>query len=501
MPPESGDNDHQVEPLKVFISYTHDSPEHSRRVLELSNCLREEGFDCDIDQYHANQNWPAWMERNIEHADFVLVICTPTYLRRWHNEEQPGVGLGAQWESLLTRQHLYFSGGLNNKFVPVVFQEDHISSIPTPLANVTRVVLLGQAAFERIKNRLLDIAPAEKPPLRTSLAPFTLADGFFTEPRNQTRKQRPIRGRSNPFDHQALGLLPSKERMFSNLFPIIYPPKIQVAKVALKRGTRFPEFLQKVWKELGNTGSPPMDFFIDARVLYRFGVANSDVWDAMARRKVLRPMPEKNSSDWAQSKRMADKNYFIRLLNSNLDQVCAAPSMVHRLSWSREMKCHLFIARPGTRVGTITVRAIKREGTREVYKAIRDKTSSDPDSIQHWKHQAFRHFFVRFGDRWFLNVIPFWAFTRDGRGYPSRWQKSSSANMRKPEKNCAVLGHIMFWASILCKDSDLLRPSEPFRIERPIELELAPSVNDVAWINIAREAEKKELLADMELPL
>jgi len=59
----------------------------------------------------------------------------------------------------------------------------------------------------------------------------------------------------------------------------------------------------------------------------------------------------------------------------------------------------------------------------------------------------------------------------------------------------------MFWASILCKDSDLLRPSEPFRIERPIELELAPSVNDVAWINIAREAEKKELLADMELPL
>ena len=132
MPPESGDNDHQVEPLKVFISYTHDSPEHSRRVLELSDWLRQEGFDCDIDQYHANQNWPAWMERNIEHADFVLVICTPTYLRRWHNEEQPGVGLGAQWESLLTRQHLYFSGGLNNKFVPVVFQEDHISSIPTP---------------------------------------------------------------------------------------------------------------------------------------------------------------------------------------------------------------------------------------------------------------------------------------------------------------------------------------------------------------------------------
>jgi hypothetical protein len=147
------------------------------------------------------------------------------------------------------------------------------------------------------------------------------------------------------------------------------------------------------------------------------------------------------------------------------------------------------------------VKAIKKEGTREVYKAIRDKTSSDPNSIQHWQHQAFRHFFVRFGNRWFLNVIPFWAFTREGKSSPSRWQKSSSANMRKPEKNRAVLGHIMFWASILCRDPDLLRPSEPFRIERPIELELTPSVDDDAWIKIAKETERKELLADMELPL
>jgi|SRR5438093_10797243 len=97
----------------VFISYTHDSPAHSRRVLELSNWLRGEGFDCDIDQYHANQDWPAWMERKIEYSDFVLVICTPIYLRRWRNNERPGVGLGAQWESLLTRQHLYLAPGFN----------------------------------------------------------------------------------------------------------------------------------------------------------------------------------------------------------------------------------------------------------------------------------------------------------------------------------------------------------------------------------------------------
>jgi hypothetical protein len=36
---------------RVFISYTHDSPEHKDRILALSDRLRQEGVDCSIDQY------------------------------------------------------------------------------------------------------------------------------------------------------------------------------------------------------------------------------------------------------------------------------------------------------------------------------------------------------------------------------------------------------------------------------------------------------------------
>jgi hypothetical protein len=57
-----------AEAIKVFVSYTHDSLAHSRRVLDLSNALRLAGFDCDIDQYHANQDWPIWMERSGHHG-------------------------------------------------------------------------------------------------------------------------------------------------------------------------------------------------------------------------------------------------------------------------------------------------------------------------------------------------------------------------------------------------------------------------------------------------
>jgi len=67
-----------TEAPKVFISYTHDSPEHIDRVLSLANRLRVEGVDCQLDQYEQSppEGWPRWMERQIEWADFVLVVCT-----------------------------------------------------------------------------------------------------------------------------------------------------------------------------------------------------------------------------------------------------------------------------------------------------------------------------------------------------------------------------------------------------------------------------------------
>ena len=359
---------------------------------------------------------------------------------------------------------------------------------------------LSWAPTTTLKSRLLNVAPAEKPPLRTSLAPFPVADGFF-DSRIKPEKRRPSRGQGTDFDHRSFGLADSQEAAFANLFPVVYPQQIEVAKVTLRRGTRFDELLRRAWDEVGKTGPLPVDYFIDARVLYRFRSGDDRVWNALKERKALHSLPPKPTSGWAESDRMADKNQFIKLLNRSLDQLCATPCMSQQLKWSREMRCHLFVAKPATLVGKIRVRAITKESTREVYKAIPNKLSAEANAIQHWQHQAFRHYFVRFGRRWFLNVIPFWAFTSDGQTFPSRWQKSSSANMRKPEKNRAVLGHVMFWASILCRDPDMLRPSEPFRLERPVGLELSPSIDDRAWIDIAREAEKQDLVADLELAL
>ena len=41
------------------------------------------------------------MERNLDAPEFVLMICTETYLRRVLDQEEPGKGTGVRWEGKL----------------------------------------------------------------------------------------------------------------------------------------------------------------------------------------------------------------------------------------------------------------------------------------------------------------------------------------------------------------------------------------------------------------
>ena len=118
---------------KVFISYSHDSDEHRDRILELSNRLRGDGIDCWIDQYEPTppEGWPRKMDKGIREADFVLMVCTETYLKRLQLEEEEGKGLGVAWEGSLIYNTLYRDRTLNNKFIPVLFTSEDKSYIPT----------------------------------------------------------------------------------------------------------------------------------------------------------------------------------------------------------------------------------------------------------------------------------------------------------------------------------------------------------------------------------
>lgn len=133
-------------PPRVFISYSHDDEAHRGRVLALANQLRADGIDAWLDRYEQapREGWPRWMERQLREADFVVVVCTQTYRRRFDGLEEPGKGRGVTWEGLLATQLLYEEGTLNRKLVPVLFGGMTDDAVPLPLKPFTRFRLPDQ---------------------------------------------------------------------------------------------------------------------------------------------------------------------------------------------------------------------------------------------------------------------------------------------------------------------------------------------------------------------
>lgn len=152
---------------RVFISYSHDSPEHMAKVLDLSDRLREEGVDADIDQYVESppEGFPAWSRRQIEEADFVPMVFTETYARRFTGDGESGEGLGARWEGAVITQELYEAGGRNQKFIPIAFESKEFDHIPIVLSGVRHYNVSNRTDYDRFYMRLTSQKYVERPKL------------------------------------------------------------------------------------------------------------------------------------------------------------------------------------------------------------------------------------------------------------------------------------------------------------------------------------------------
>ena len=109
-----------------------------------------------VDQYAPApaQGWPRWMEREIQAAEFVLLVCTETYLRRVEGREQPGKGRGVVWEVNLIYNLLYPEDADVQKFIPVLFKKEEPSSIPLPLRGLNNYRVDTDEGYEDLCRHL-----------------------------------------------------------------------------------------------------------------------------------------------------------------------------------------------------------------------------------------------------------------------------------------------------------------------------------------------------------
>jgi hypothetical protein len=154
-------------PPVIFTSYSHDSPEHEEHVLALSNRLRNDGVDANLDQYESApaEGWPLWMEHQIRDADFVLVVCSATYLRRVEGKEEPSKGQGIVWEINSIYNRLYSAKLVSDKFIPVLLEGASPDDIPLPLKGFTHYRADTAAGYDGLYRRLINKPLVNKPPL------------------------------------------------------------------------------------------------------------------------------------------------------------------------------------------------------------------------------------------------------------------------------------------------------------------------------------------------
>lgn len=106
-------------PPRVFISYSHDSASHKAWVLKFATTLRQRGIDAVLDQWDLKpgDDLPHFMETELEAANYILMICSKTYVEK-ANRGEGGVG----YEKMIVTSNL-LSRIDENKIIPIIRQD------------------------------------------------------------------------------------------------------------------------------------------------------------------------------------------------------------------------------------------------------------------------------------------------------------------------------------------------------------------------------------------
>jgi hypothetical protein len=167
-----------------------------------------------------------------------------------------------------------------------------------------------------------------------------------------------------------------------------------------------------------------------------------------------------------------DERLLVQLLNESLRRHAASRGL---LVYGREQRLYFPKTPDGER--RVTYHGRLKDSARTVVKVRRSRTTSE---ITYYEHHAVRWQFRRFGEDWFLLLVPGWIFTRDGEENLLHPKRITSLSTRRAARdyNSNVSAHLYFWASVLVgddvRDVVLSDGSEAVLLERqPVTAHLA----------------------------
>lgn len=168
----------EIEP-EVVISYSHDCQEHIEKVMALNNFIRDNGYDCYIDQSfkqtYTSIDFNEMMIKMIPISNKVIIVLTPEYKRKAEKFEG---GVGKEYRIINDE-----IDKIDNKYILVTFISLSLISVDEILPhglNGREIIDLEQDErddFKRLFSKLSDkpiysISPVSKN--KTTIDPISL---------------------------------------------------------------------------------------------------------------------------------------------------------------------------------------------------------------------------------------------------------------------------------------------------------------------------------------
>lgn len=137
--------------LRVFLSYAWEDDAYCDWVERLARRLRKDGVDARLDRWHLDEGTAiaAFMNREVRHADRVLILCSPSYRIKVHQTEDGEKVTGSGWEAGLVADQVFANlGGARGKALPVLTRGAWEDAAPDFLLGLVFIDLSEPDQFE-----------------------------------------------------------------------------------------------------------------------------------------------------------------------------------------------------------------------------------------------------------------------------------------------------------------------------------------------------------------
>jgi len=259
-----------------------------------------------------------------------------------------------------------------------------------------------------------------------------------------------------------LPALPKTETLLSNLLPIERMPEgIFSAPTDCRRP-------HEAWERMEEKESRASDFIIKDKRIYSFRDLESSPLSVLC----SEPTTGFSADDWGQSGDRDLVNRFIQLLGATLRE-----SFHRDLRWHPERN-YLYV-RATSDLRHRKFRSGSGKRTTTVFSPY--LTKKDPRKVAYYRHSAFQRRFVRYGERWYMEIVPTYHYTYDGFR-ESHYAAEYLRKIKQRERNQAVCNQVRMWARYLRGEETLLRRDlDLLGFGSLLSFEVDAGIDDEAW--------------------